>query len=607
MNLLVRAARDLTRLVSPELGFTVVIAGMVVALEALGRQSSTDLHDLLALIAVVMLGVLINVRHRRAPLSWVSAISRTLGRLGERLKQSTFEIGLDLRGEPRVKHGAPPIVMYLALGLAVWTVLAAFFAAECPRDLRALAVRFCYVAYLVPLAILWVGSILLILLSAFLPAAMIHDTFVAAHTAPGARPRRREFVTVLAYFVTLTLIGTFFPIGVSLLVCAMFLAIYLILCRLPARTSVRFLWRRSGTVRVRSLTWSDWVTWEFLLISLALFALVLTSCGDRLWNAAAQIETMPVTALLGMGLAWLAPGALGALLLQMTLGRLRDPARAARPTAHLANVEGWARRVAMSALFARHGWRLRFGPKRPRHLDVRLHLTDTPVLGGSDAASWPLVISPAELDDPALWERIARRNEIQLRRKLLSSLERLFKLAASRNTRSGSGYWVAPHFWFVPGLMRDCQRDADEELDFADQALLSGTVGPPYHRLLPRAVRHHFWTILRALQVDLIFVEDGVGFRRLRRVLRVLFEVFDVHAGRRAASEIDFRGLPGVRVLIHEFQFDEPFKSEVYPEPKYDYLGRARILHIFRDRGGHEERVEPPFDASRSPAPAAMG
>jgi hypothetical protein len=165
---------------------------------------------------------------------------------------------------------------------------------------------------------------------------------------------------------------------------------------------------------------------------------------------------------------------------------------------------------------------------------------------------------------------------------------------------------VAPHFWFVPGLMRDSQRDADEELDFADQALLSGTVGPPYHRLLPRIVRHHLWNILRALQVDLIFVEDGVGFRRLRRVMRVLFEVFDIHAGRRAASEIDFRGLPGVRVLIHEFQFDEPFKSEVYPEPKYDYLGRARILHIFRDRGGNEERVEPPFDASRTPAPLAF-
>ena len=87
-------------------------------------------------------------------------------------------------------------------------------------------------------------------------------------------------------------------------------------------------------------------------------------------------------------------------------------------------------------------------------------------------------------------------------------------------------------------------------------------------------------------------------------MLRVLFEVYDVHAGRRPAEEIDFRGLPGTRVLIYDFQFDEPFRSEVYPEPKYDYLGRARILHVFRDRGEQEESLETPYDFSRTPAQA---
>jgi hypothetical protein len=111
--------------------------------------------------------------------------------------------------------------------------------------------------------------------------------------------------------------------------------------------------------------------------------------------------------------------------------------------------------------------------------------------------------------------------------------------------------------------------------------------------------------MLRAVQIDLIFVEDGVGWRRLRRVLRALFEVYDVHAGRRPAEEVDFRGLPGTRVLIHDFQFDDPFKSETYPEPKYDFLGRARLLQVFRDRGEQEELIEPPFDMSRTPAPVS--
>src|SRR5687767_10150224 len=102
MNLLVRTARDLRRLVSPDAGYTVAIAGVIVALEALGRQSSTDLHDLLAVTSLAMLGVLISVRHRRSPLPWLTTLGRAIGRLTERLKQSTFEIGLDLRGEPRV-------------------------------------------------------------------------------------------------------------------------------------------------------------------------------------------------------------------------------------------------------------------------------------------------------------------------------------------------------------------------------------------------------------------------------------------------------------------------------------------------------------------------
>jgi hypothetical protein len=346
------------------------------------------------------------------------------------------------------------------------------------------------------------------------------------------------------------------------------------------------------------------VTWEFLLITLAVLAIVLTTCGDRLWSPPPRPEAMPITALFGMVLAWLAPGALGALLLQMTLGQLRDPARAAWPTAFIAGIDGAERRRGIRELFARHGWRVRFPPERPHAIDVAITVVDEPRLGGSDAAAWPLLTLPADLDDPAFWERIRRRNEVQLRRKLLNALERLFKLAASRPKQAGSGYWVAPHFWFVPGLMRDSQREADEKVELGEQSLLTGAVGPPYHRLVPRAVRHHLWRMLRALQVDLVFVEDGVSFRRLRRVLRVLFEVYDVHGGRRPVNEIDFRGLPGVRVLIHEFQFDEPFKSEIYPEPKYDYLGRARILHVFRDRGGHEELVEPPFDTSRTPAPA---
>lgn len=603
MNLLARTARDVSRIWTTNLGFTIGVAATALLLEVFGRNSRYDLHDLLAVFTLLLLGALVVMRHRRQPISWVEAGASGIRRLGARLRRATFEIGLDLRGNPPVRRGTPPIVLWLAAILGVWTIGAALFASDCPHRLRAMAAPHFYLGYLLLISTIWIGLLGLGLLAAFLPAALIHDRFVGAHSGTVPRPRRRELTTLFVYFTVLALAGALLPPYVALIWCAVALAIYLVICRLPARSDVRFLWRPHGTVRVRSLTWSAWVTWEFLIITLAIFALVLTALGDRISGSTGP-ETMPVTSLLGLIVAWLSPGALTALLVQMSLGRLHDPARPARPVASMAGVPARGRSY-LRRLFDRHGWSVQFTSAKKAPLDVPLELVESKLPTVSDEPHWPLAVTVDELEsDAGLWERVRRRDEIQSRRKLISALERLFKLAARRSRSSGSGFWVAPHFWFVGGLMRDSQREADEDFDLADGAILAGTVGPPYHRMLSRAARHHMYQMLRALQVDLIFVEDGVGFRRLRRVLRVLFEVFDVHGGRRQAEEIDFRGLPGTRVLIHDFQFDEPFRSVVYPEPKYDYLGRARILHVFRDRGEQEEPLESPFDFGRTPAPA---
>ncbi|HTK76382.1 MAG TPA: hypothetical protein VL371_14050 [Gemmataceae bacterium] len=601
MKLLARTVRDLRQLGAPDVAFGVLVLAVVLAVELLGRHTVNDLHDLMALMALGLVGALVGLRHRRRPLRWVTRLGAGLARLGTSLRQATFEIGIDLRGTPRVRRGTPPIVVWLAAILAGWSILAALFAADCPHGLRAAAVGVFYLGYLVPLAFVWIVATAVSLLAFFIPAALIHDTFVAAHAGPGPRPRRREFWTICGYLLVLVTLGNRLPVAASLLICAATLLAYLVVCWLPERSEVRFVWRPHGTIRAGSMSWSRWVSYEFSLIALAVFALVLTTCGDRLAGGPTKFETMPVTAMIGLTLAWLAPGALVALFTQMALGRWRDPARSAVPVGHVAGVVTREQRRTIRAAFRAHGWRVRFGPAGPRPLDVPVELVENK-LPQSDAAPprWPLAVTVAELDDPALWQRLERRDQVQKRRKLLGSLEHLFKMAAGRRSLRGQGFWVAPHFWFIGGLMRDEQ---SEEL--SDESILSRVVGPPYHRVLPRAVRHHVYQMMRAVQIDLIFVEDGVGWRRLRRVLRALFEVYDVHAGHRPAEEVDFRGLPGTRVLIHDFQFDDPFKSETYPEPKYDFLGRARLLHVFRDRGEQEELIEPPFGFSRTPAPVS--
>ena len=239
MNVLVRAVRDFRRLATPNLGFTLGIAGGLLAIEALGRYSSTDLHDLLALSIVAVLAALVIARHRRAPLAWMAALGRHVDPCIERLKRCTFEIGLDLRGTPPVKRGASADRLGSGVGPRN---LGRNRRVRCPVQsarVAHLALYGSYVLYLVPLALVWFGTIMLTLLSAFLPWAMMHDAFIAAHSVPGPRPRRREFVASLAYFIGLLLLGVFLPVGVSLLACAGFLIAYVLVCRLPARSSVQ--------------------------------------------------------------------------------------------------------------------------------------------------------------------------------------------------------------------------------------------------------------------------------------------------------------------------------------------------------------------------------
>ena len=148
-----------------------------------------------------------------------------------------------------------------------------------------------------------------------------------------------------------------------------------------------------------------------------------------------------------------------------------------------------------------------------------------------------------------------------------------------RDFQRGSGYWIGPHLWLLPNLTRD----TDEEDGPAH-------LGPRYSRVIPRRARHAFHRLLCDVEIDLIFLEDGVSVQRFRRVLGLLFEFHDLF-GRRALEERHFQGLPGTRVLIqeHDFAGEPGLRVRGYPEPDYEDLSRARILHVFVDRGGDAE------------------
>jgi hypothetical protein len=607
MELLTRAFRNCRRILSPNGWFTLAVMLSVFTVEAVGRHTTSDLHDALLMVLLGLLASFVVYRHRASPLPWASRLAQLGNWLYNYAHGWTFEIGIDLRGKPPIKRGYPPAILALGALLLVWGSMLLLFGAEAPEGLRAYGVTYFYTGYLVLITLLWTLLLGGILLAFFIPMAMIHDAFVTSFQGLGRRARQPEMVTILVFFGACMLLGWLFPVWVSLALCAISLAVNIFTTTLPANNEVQFIWRPRQSIQVRAMPWMHWIVCEFTLITLAVFDLVLTACGSRILTGdAISRSAMPATAMLGTVLAWMAPGLLAAMVWQSVMGRRRDPARRCKPIVHVSGpFLTPAIMKNVQKLFRERDWRVEFATAKADSCAVPVELVEASKSQAREFdPGWPLKISLDDLDEPGVLERLARRGEIQLRRRIVAALEKMFKWVARRDFNNGHGFWVAPHFWFILGLSRDAQ---EEEVDLAECTLLSGTVGPAYFRMMPRLARHHLFQMLRALHVDLIFVEDGVSFRRFTRVLRRLFEVFDKHEGKKPAEDVHFVGLPGTRVMIHEFQLDEPFKSETYPEPKYDFLGRARILHVFRDRNEQEELIEPPFDFSRTPAPAASG
>lgn len=602
MELLTRTWRDLRRLIGPDIWFTAAVLAVLVTVEVVGHRGCvSDVHDAVSVAVLGLVGLLIVSRHRQAPLAWVEALGGLAQRLWQALKMGALDIGVDLRGTPPLPRAIPRRITagMVALGVTALTLL--LFHSAFPHVLRVVGVRTFYIGYLLLLMALWVVLMVCTLVAIVIPTAIIHDAFVGRAGSQERWMRRRELFCLGIYYGLLLVAGSFLPLWVPLAMCVVALGINLATIVVPANPDVTFVWRRRGeTGKVRCMPWGQWVTCEFGILTLGTINLVALACGSSLLGYRGGVpDTMPITTGLGLVLAWLAPGALTALVVQALLGRLRDPARPARPIVHLSGAALARWQPVLDQYFQRRGWKVRSAPARPDPLDVCVDVAEGAEPGFE--AKWPLQIDPAALRESPALERLTRRNEIQLRRRLVSGLERMFKWAARQQFKRGSGFWIAPHYWFIPGLSRDMPED---ELNLAEGSILSGIIGPPYHRVLPRAVRHHVYQMLRALQVDLIFVEDGINFKRFNKVLRMLFEIYDVHGGRKRAEDVHFHGLPGTRVLIHEFQLDEPFKSDVYPEPDYENLGRARILHVFRDRGEHEEPLETPYDTTTMPAPS---
>ena len=567
--------------------FTLAVVAFVVGLEVAGRYATSDLHDGLAAFALIGAVLLVSVRHRREPIPWVVRIVAIGRRLVASAAWLRYDHGIDLRGVPPLPRRTPPIVFGVIAMLFVWAGVAAGLWVAFPTGWRFVGFYSSYTLYLAFMLVLWGTLLAVTFVGVFVPIAVL-DKWLRKWLGDTDR-RGAELGGVVFYAVLVSGIAWIVPPAAVLVLCLV-VAVVAWFAYIPkGNDGAALLWRSATDKPVYAVPLRRALAVIVGLTALLAFDVLLTACGGRLFDAPRSNDTMPLTSLIGTVTAWLLPGLLCVLVAKLYSARSGDPARRTPPTLHVSGTDAAAvRRAAQTA--RRWGWSVRTAPAPRETGQVGIEVVDAACSEATEFnPHWPVKVSLADLEISSVKERLDRRDEIKVRRQLFRGLQKLFKRASAFKGPAGGGFWLAPHWWFVEGVGRE---DAPP------------LVGPAYHRILPVRARQHAHAVLRATHVDMIFIEDGVTFRNLERALRVLTELYDVHGGKRKAEEMHFRGIPKVKAMIHEYEPGNPFRSDLYPEPKFDDLSRVRVLHIFRDRGASEELIDQPFDFSSTPAPA---
>jgi hypothetical protein len=580
--------------------FTPLVIVLFVGLEMFGRRAISDVHDTVGAVVLLLILAGIAVRHRVNPISWVKRLGGALWWLAKFADRLKVDIGPDLRGTPALPRRLPLVVHIIGLFLAVWAAGAAVIWYYCPEGWRSHVVWLTYTGYLVLMSMLWgflfVGS----LGGVYFPIMLL--TRLARSGRVGEPRFSRGQLVFLAVYLTITTAAAWvLPLWPVLAFGGLCWLVVFVLNMLPDRPGApQLIWRSPRTRKVRCIPMRRLLLAVTTLAVLLLTALIISAAGGQIYGHPETENTMPLTAVMGNWLAWLTPGLLLSAAIFVFLAWRNDPARSGRPTTHVIGVPA-AQQGDVTRLLRRRGWVADFRESGKDEVGIKLVHPEASEAHEFDP-DWPLAVSRTDLEGEFVYMRMARRDEIQRRRQLLRGLSKIFHEAKGRTHNGGCGYWLAPHLWFVAGLTRDEVTGGEEEPTF-----LTEVVGPPYVEVLSLPVRRYTYQMLKALQVDLIFVEDGVSFRKLVRVFRTMFEVYDKGAGQKRSEDVHFQGMTKVKVMFHDFDVDEPFRSAKYPEPKFAPLARLRVLHVFRDRGGEEEFIEPPFSHDHSPAPVLVG
>lgn len=598
MRLLTLRPKTLRRILDRDSAWVAAWLATAAVLEFGGRLSENDAGDIVGVSALLLMTAFTWREHQRQALRPVNRVLRLGTAIRDRLASMGLRTGVDLRLEPRLPRATPDVFVLAVVAMGIAVVGLFGLRGIFPGSFREGFLGISAFGYLVYLTGLWSLLVCGTLVGFLLPLFLVRQAL--NHSISWGREHRRTLRVTFSSFYVLGLIGAiaFLPSWAPMAVLAVGCSIVAGVATLSFDPPLLVAWQtRRSEEEPAAMKWTAQACTQAFLFAGLCSVLMILARGDQIHGEASSATAL--TALLGSTFSWSAAGVFSVLIFDLLsavyASRFRNPAFAIAPRVFVTGCPP-EREDEVHETLDSNGFQVAFDGQDARGpVDVRIELAIDEEIPFEDSFSgWPRRVDLSELGQRQLLSTLRRRDEIVRRRQFLKGLERLFRASPRRRYRRGTGFWLAPHFWFVTRMSRDVEEE-DE--------LLSG---PTFHPTIPMEARSHLYEVLRSVEVDIVFVEDGVGFRRLKRVFRQLFEYYDMFGGRRRAEARQFTGLPGVRVMIHEFRLEPPLLENGYPEPDYEDLGRARILHVFRDRGGDSDVQFVPPNTDLLPEPVLL-
>lgn len=574
------------------------------AVQWYGRALATTEWDDLGAVALVGLALwlILGRSPRRFPdlSDRAGSLLRGCGsELQGRVKAAWPRIGVDLVGDPPFASGLPRL--FWVPGVAIASLGLLFLTRPWNDGFEVIraARTWAYPVYLVAVGSFWALAIIIGVFGLLLPFALIWNWACATYRGHDARRREQSLRAMAVTFAAMALSVVLFPAPWAVLTVGLMALGTVALLHHPGQPKLSVIWRpRDRATRHRSSEWRTLQSIETMVIAGACTVLMTVPALGSLTEQ--QRELAPLTA----ALRWLV--CLGGLWLTLALAAYRVHFSAhvslgAPSTRHprRIRVQGGsdADRALAADRFQQDGWQvLELSNEQVRADDMRIALDPAAEPESPHFVDLTLPFAPSLLEDKEVLWRLKRRADLRSRRSVMKGLKAIFKEAAAGLKGPGTGFIVAPHQWFMLGLARDI---ADH--DTTEDRSVEGFLQPEYRAVMTPRARHHLYLVLQSAGVDLIYVEDGVGYRRLSQALRVIFELFDRHGVDRRVSSRDFNTVHGVHAIVHDVTPDSPRESETYPEPDYESETRARILHLYRDRGGEEGLVDEPVETDGIP------